>query len=126
MKNSKLRSPKVLLKFNEYGVLSSLYYSIRSAAKDSDSNAQAISFACTGKYISAGAHYYRHLHPNVEIESSDLGSLKVKEYDDMCNEVRRYHPISEMVRQRHIKNNKRVRKKCNCKCNCKKNNNNDE
>ena len=113
MKRSSFCSPKVLLVFDGTGVLSFVSRSIRSAAEYSDSNAQAISFACTGRYISAGAHYYRHLHPNVEIESSDLGSLTIQEYDNLCNEDRRYHPHNEMIRQRHIKNNKRVRKKSN-------------
>lgn len=126
MKRSSFRRPKALLVFDEAGMLKHMSRSIRSNAEDTYSNAQSISFVCTGRHVSAGGQYYRHLHHNVDVTSEDLGSLSIQEYDKLCDAVRRYHPYSEMVRQRHIKNNKRVRKKCNCKCNCKKNNNNDE
>ncbi|MCS3085346.1 hypothetical protein NXW09_29090 [Bacteroides ovatus] len=34
-----------------------------------------ISFCCTGKYVCSGGLYFRHLHPDVEIELADLGTL---------------------------------------------------
>jgi hypothetical protein len=64
--------------------------SVNSAAKLTGGNLQAISFACTGKYVASGGYYFRHAHPDVEINMNSLNALKLKEYDRMCGEERQY------------------------------------
>ncbi len=107
MKRSPFHQPKQVLIFNGACVLIGITRSLRSASEISGGNAQAISFACTGKYISAGSLYYRHVHPDIEIEMSDLDSLKLQDYDKMCNIDRRYHSVREMARRRKITDKRR-------------------
>lgn len=107
MKRSPFHQPKQVLIFNGAYVLVGITRSIRSASEISGGNAQAISFACTGKYISAGNFYYRHIHADIEIELSDLDTLKLQDYDKMCNQEKRYHSVREMARRRRIAEEKR-------------------
>lgn len=107
MKRSPFHKPKQVLVFNGAYVLISITRSIRSAAEVSGCNAQAVSFACIGKYISAGALYYRHLHPDVEVDMSDLGALKLQDYDKLCSAKKRYHSRNEISRRKKILNEKR-------------------
>lgn len=107
MKRSPFHQPKQVLIFNGAYVLVAVTRSLRSASEISGSNAQAISFACNGKYISANNHYYRHLHPNIEIEFTDLDNLKLQDYDQMCGAQRRYHSVRDMARRRKITDSKR-------------------
>lgn len=107
MKRSPFHQPKQVLIFNGAYVLIAITRSLRSASEISGSNAQAISFACVGKYISASNLYYRHVHPDIEIEVADLDTLKLQDYDKMCNEERRYHSIRDMARRRKISDCKR-------------------
>jgi hypothetical protein len=65
--------------------------SLNSAAKLTEGNLQAISFACTGKYIASGGYYFRYVHPDIEININSLNVLKLKEYDRMCGEKREYY-----------------------------------
>jgi hypothetical protein len=71
-------------------ILIAVVRSLHSAAKLTNGNLQAISFACTGKYIASGGYYFRHVHPDVEINMNSLNVLKLKEYDRMCGEERQY------------------------------------
>lgn len=107
MKRSPFHQPKQVLIFNGAYVLVGITRSIRSASEISGGNAQAISFACTGKYISASNFYFRHVHPDIEIEMADLDTLKLQDYDKMCNVERRYHSVREMARRRKIADDKR-------------------
>lgn len=107
MKRGPFHEPKQVLIFNGAYVLIAITRSIRSASEISGGNAQAISFACTGKNISAGAFYFRHVHPNIEIEISDLDSLKLQDYDSLCNENRKYHSVRDMARRRRIISDKK-------------------
>lgn len=107
MKRGPFHEPKQVLIFNGAYVLIAITRSIRSASEISGGNAQAISFACTGKNISAGAFYYRHVHPDIEIEMSDLDTLKIQDYDKMCNEERKYHSVRDMARRRRIIDSKK-------------------
>ena len=63
---------KQLLVFNGAYVLIAVVRSLHSAAELTKGNLQAISFCCTGKYVCSGGLYFRHLHPDVEIELADL------------------------------------------------------
>lgn len=100
MRNSAFNTPKAVLVFNGSQVLIAITRSLHSAAELTGGNLQSISFCCTGKYASSGGFYYRHIHPNVEIELSDLGTLQLKEYDKMCGEKRVYYSAKQMARKR--------------------------
>lgn len=107
MNRSPFHQPKPVLIFNGAYILVGITRSIRSASEISGGNAQAISFACTGKYISANNFYFRHVHPDIEIEMADLDTLKLQDYDKMCNIERRYHSVREMARRRRVSEEKR-------------------
>lgn len=90
----------MVLVFNGAQLLIAVTRSLHSAAELTKGNLQAISFCCTGKYISSGGLYFRHLHANVEIEMSDLGVLQLQEYDDLCGEKRAYYTVRQMAQKR--------------------------
>ena len=100
MRNSAFNRPKAVLIFNGSQALVAIVRSLHSAAEITGGNLQSISFCCTGKYASSGGFDYRHIHPNVEIELSDLGMLQLKEYDKMCGEKRVYYSAKQMARKR--------------------------
>jgi len=102
------KDPKLVLVFNASKVLIAIVRSLHSAAQLSGGNLQAISFCCVGKYVSSGGFYFRHVHPNIEIELSDLDNLKLDEYDKLCGEhERRYHPRKDMVKRLKQTENKK-------------------
>lgn len=107
MRKSKFKEPKVVLVFNGARVLIAVVRSLHSVTQLSGGNLQAISFCCTGKYISTGGFYYRHVHPDVIIDISDLDNLKLEDYDKMCGEKRRYHTVREMAHKREKIKNRR-------------------
>lgn len=93
MRRSTFKRPKMVLIFNGAQVLVAVTRSLHSAAELTKGNLQAISFCCTGKYVCSGGLYFRHLHPDVEIELADLGTLMLKDYDALCGEKRTYYPV---------------------------------
>ncbi|MDR2915755.1 MAG: hypothetical protein LBV74_13125 [Tannerella sp.] len=107
MRRSKFKEPKTVLVFNGARVLVAIVRSLHSASLLSRGNLQAISFCCTGKYVSTGGFYFRHIHPDIEVEIGDLDTLNLEEYDKMCGVRRRYHSVREMARRRTIQENKR-------------------
>jgi hypothetical protein len=107
MRKSKFKDPKSVLVFNGARVLIAVVRSLHSASTFSGGNLQAISFCCTGKYVSTGGFYFRHVHPNIEIEMGDLDNLKLEDYDEMCGTNRRYHTVREMARKRELSEKKR-------------------
>lgn len=119
MKRSPFHKPKQVLVFNGAYVLIGILRSIRSAADHAGTHAQAISLACSGDNVTSGAFYYRYIHPNVEIELADLDSLKLQEYDKMCEVDRKYISTREMARRRKVMEKSR-------KSNFNNNNNADE
>lgn len=101
MRKHNLKKSKKVLVFNGAKVLIAVCRSLHSASLLSGGNTQAISFACTGKYISTGGFYYRHIHPDIEIELDDLDNLKLQDYDRMCNYTdRKYYTIKQMAKMR--------------------------
>jgi hypothetical protein len=100
MRRSKFKEPKIVLVFNGARVLFAIVRSLHSASEFSGCNLQAISFSCTGKYVSTGGYYYRHVHPDVEIETNDLDNLTLEEYDKMCGYERKYHTAKQMAKKR--------------------------
>ncbi len=107
MRKSKFKDPKTVLVFNGARVLIAIVRSLHSASLLSGGNLQAISFCCTGKYVSTGGFYFRHVHPDIEVEIGDLDTLNLEEYDKMCGHNRRYHTVREMARRRILQENKR-------------------
>lgn len=107
MRKSKFKEPKPILVFNGARVLISIFRSLHSAADFSGGNLQAISFSCTGKYISTGGYYFRHISPDIEIEISDIDTLNLLEYDKMCGYKRKYHSVKDMAKRKKIAENKR-------------------
>lgn len=107
MKRSPFHQPKPVLVFNGAYVLIAIMRSIRSAADHSGTHPQAISLACSGENVTSGKFYYRHIHPNIEIELADLATLTLQEYDRMCNVNRKYISIREMARRRKMLHEKR-------------------
>lgn len=106
---------KTVLVFNGAYVLIAIIRSLHSAADFSDINLQAISFACTGKYVASGGFYFRHAHPDVQIEMADLDNLRLQEYDRLCGATRRYFSVREMAHKRQAYNERRMAFKKFCK-----------
>lgn len=69
---------------------------------------------CTGKYVATGGFYFRHAHPDVQIDLSDLDNLTLQEYDRLCGVERRYFTVREMAhkRQAYDQRRKEFRKFC--------------
>lgn len=109
-----LPSKQVLI-FNGAYILVAIARSLHSAAEFSGINLQAISYACTGKYVATGGFYFRHVHPDVEIELSDIDTLKLQEYDHLCGVTRRYFTTREMAHKRQAYNEKRKEFRTYCK-----------
>lgn len=108
MRKSRFKQPKNVLIFNGARTLISITRSLQAASLLTGGNLQAISFCCLGRYISTGGFYYRHIHPDIEIDLTDLNdSLNLEEYDRMCGEKRRYHTVREMARRRIALEDKR-------------------
>ncbi|GAB6013307.1 hypothetical protein [Viscerimonas tarda] len=107
MRRSNFKEPKHVLVFNGARVLIAIVRSLHSAAEFSRGNLQAISFCCTGRYVTSGGYYFRHVHPEIEVETGDLDNLKLEEYDAMCGEDRKYHSVREMAKKRNLAEKKR-------------------
>lgn len=93
---------KQVLVFNGAYVLVAVVRSLHSAADFSGINLQSISFSCTGKYVATGGFYFRHVHPDIEIDFSDLDTLTLQEYDRLCGISRRYFTVREMAHKRQL------------------------
>jgi hypothetical protein len=112
-KKQKYRDAKNVLMFNMSQVLIAVVRSLHSAAKLSKGNLQAISFACTGKHIASGGYYFRHAHPDVEINMNSLNALRLDEYDKMCGEKRQYYTkkqIQSLEKQYQLQSKKKADK----------------
>ncbi|MCE8595705.1 hypothetical protein K0F38_18180 [Bacteroides fragilis] len=107
MSKGPFKDAKKVLIFNGARVLIALIRSLQAASELSGKSAQSISMACTGKYVSTGGFYYRHVNDNVEIEADDVGRLTLVEYDTLCGNVRKYHPIREMAHKKRKENDLR-------------------
>ncbi|GAB6013174.1 hypothetical protein [Viscerimonas tarda] len=95
----KYKDAKNVLIFNSSQVLVAIARSLRSAAELMNyCNLQAISFACTGKYVASGGYYFRHVQSDVEIRMEHLNTLNLQEYDRLCGEERKYYTKKQMLR----------------------------
>lgn len=130
---------KPVLVFNGDYTLIAIFRSIRAASDYSGMNPQAISFACTGRAISSGCFYFRHLSNELPISINDIGKLKLQDYDEMYSRLltsqensadtsnnaplpkqhkyiigssgRRYFSVREMARRRRIQEIQKQEKK---------------
>lgn len=102
------RKPKAVLIFNRRKTLALMAASVNEAAKISGLKPGNISKACVGTLISNGMYYFRYIGSDVEIELSDIGSLKLEEYDKLCGIERQTYPTMAMNRKKwkYNKNNR--------------------
>ena len=49
--------------------------------------------------MSCGKYYFRYFNDNVEIDLSDVGTLKLEEYDKLCGVKRRVYTNIAMNRK---------------------------
>lgn len=73
--------------------------SVNEATKYSGLKPGNISKACTGVLISNGMYYFRYINNDVEIEFTDVGLLKLDEYDQLCGIKRQVYATSKMNRK---------------------------
>lgn len=103
----------MVLVFSNQGYLISMHKSLNLASQEMNIPAQSISLCCLGYHISCYGYYFRHYeYEIVEITPHvDFGVFHVKQYDQMCNVVRRYHDPKEMSRRRVSAEKRRKTKK---------------
>ena len=51
--------------------------------------------------------YFRHLHPDEEIELADLGTMMLNDSDALCGEKSQYYSVRKMAHKRALLENKR-------------------
>ena len=96
--NQESLQPKRVLVFNSSKRLIAIVNSALAAGKISGVSPQSVYYACVGRNIAAGKHYYRHLPDDIEITMGDLGNLKLGEYDELCGITREVYPTNRMTR----------------------------
>lgn len=87
-----------VLIFNPLKRLVGIYSSLTSTALIHKASNSAIHQACIGPSISCKGFYFRFLSPEIEIEPSDYGKLRLEDYDKMCGVERQYYPTAKMCR----------------------------
>lgn len=107
MKNSPFKQPKQVLVFNGAQVLIAVVRSLHATAEFSYGNLQAISFSCTGRYISTGGFYFRHQHPDMQLDQNNLPPIKLQDYDRMYGYERKYHTVQKMSRKKNAAKSRR-------------------
>lgn len=98
----KLPNSKKVLAFNPARTLVAVFRSVRAAAEISKSQPQAISNCCNGKVITASGYYWRHLPVDIDLEGDDIGSLTLKEFDELAG-IQREYVDTRKIRKRVIK-----------------------
>lgn len=114
MTNSSFKPAKRVLVFDGAGTFVCKVGSLQATAKMQYMAPQAVSFACSGKYISSGGYYFRIENGNVKIEDEDWNKLKLADYDKLCGEKRNYHSPKTMSKKykaisKRIKSAKKVK-----------------
>lgn len=100
-KRSIFQEPKIVLVFNNQRLLISMHKSLNFASQTMNIPAQSISLCCLGHHISCYGYYFRHYNPHVVevVPHLDMGTLRLEEFDQMSNLVRRYHAPKEISRR---------------------------
>ncbi len=99
--------PKEVLIFQSTGTYIGRMCSVRAISMHARLAPQTISRVCSGERIVAKDHYYRFLHPDIEVDDSDYRTLTVEEYDKMCDFKGEYlTPEDRKTRKRATTNSK--------------------
>lgn len=93
------RKAKQVLIFNRHKKLSGISASKYEAAKITGLSPSNISQACTGTLIATGGFYFRYIDNSIIIELSDIGTLRLEDYDKMCGVDRILYPTASMSRK---------------------------
>lgn len=97
---SSFRHPEQVLVFSHTRVLAAIFKSMQSCAEIVGTSVKTVSRACKGEYATAAGFYFRRLHPDIEVDTADLDTLRVEAYDELCGEQRRYLPNERVKEQR--------------------------
>lgn len=89
---------KQVLVFNDRRILTLIASSANEAARYKEMDATQISKVCHGRMIAHKHYYYRYIDNNVEIELSDIGTLTLEEYDQLCDQERKVYATRKMKR----------------------------
>lgn len=103
----KWHKAKSILIFNNRKILVALTASLNETARMTNLKPSNISNACSGKIMSCGKYYFRFIDDKVEIALSDVGTLKLEEYDKFCNKPRKVYANTKMNRKHWKYNTKR-------------------
>lgn len=93
------RKARPVLVFNKKKILTLVASSVNEAAKFSHLQPGNISKVCTGTLMSIGMYYFRYIDQEIEIDMSDIGSLKLEEYDKLCGVDRPVYATMKMNRK---------------------------
>lgn len=84
MKTASSYEARIVLVFGRDRILYGIFSSLTAAAKVANIRRETVFYACSGSMITTGGFYFRYLDQNIEIDYSDLGKLKLEEYDCLC------------------------------------------
>lgn len=90
---------KPVLIFNRRKILTLIASSVTESAKISGLKPGNISKVCNGHLMSNGMYYFRYIDSNIELELTDIGTLKLEEYDKMCGVQRQVYATAKMNRK---------------------------
>lgn len=91
MKKSRInKTGSPVLVFNPLKRLVAYFHSLTAMASAFGTSNSSIHQACVGQCISSCGLYVRFLAPDIEIEDSDYGNLRLEDYDEMCGVTRTY------------------------------------
>lgn len=100
-----IEAAKPVLIFNGACKLIAIARSARAANELMRGSEQGISFACSGRYISSNGFYFRHIPPDIDITLEDVGTLDLRDFDELCGVKREYyttHELSKIKKTRSI------------------------
>lgn len=98
-----------ILVFNPLKRLVAICQSGYAAARLFKVSPQRVNAACHGLQISAAGLYFRELQNDIEVTFDDLGTLDVREYDDLCGVQRKVFKTKDMSKKGMKYNTKKKR-----------------
>lgn len=111
MKTASSYEARIVLIFGKDRVLYGIFSSLTSAAKVANVRRETVYYACNGSMITSGGFYFRYLDKNIEIDHSDLGTLKLEEYDCLCGEPNRKVYKTRKQEKKYITTSQELNKK---------------
>lgn len=81
---------KLVLVFSSHRILVGVISSNNQAAKMVGVTSSSISSACNGESNSSAGFLWRYMDEDIEIEFSDVGTLRIEEYDEAVGNKRKY------------------------------------